>query len=136
MKILEKTVELGDMKFRVATDRNIAVKAFEEYPELIEYLVRKQKEANQNDEDFFVKAIKNKELSNLFEMEEKFGDLISFALPLMLEKAGDMTDAQAIIDYAVENGADSVFNSAMLEFLVQGFTQREVVKPKINFSMK
>ena len=41
MRVLEKTVTLGEMKFKVATDRDIAVKAFEEFPDLIDYLTKK-----------------------------------------------------------------------------------------------
>lgn len=136
MKILEKKVEFGEMTFRVATDRNIAVKAFEEYPDLIEYLFKKQNKANVNDSEFFLDALRNKELGELFSMEEKINKLIVFALPLMLEKAGDMTSAESIIEYAEENDAIELLNSAMMEFLVQGFTQREAAKPKIGLSMK
>lgn len=136
MRVLEKTVTLGEMKFKVATDRDIAVKAFEEYPDLIEYLVNKENEIGNDDKSLFLKAIKNKELSTLFEMEEKFAKLIEFALPLMLKKANDESDAMEIIKYANENNVSTEFNSGMLEFLMEGFTLRELAKkPKIKFSM-
>lgn len=135
MRFLEKTVTLGEMTFKVATDRDIAVKAFEAYPQLIEYMFKKQ-DSITNDKDFFMEAIKNKELSKVFEMEKMFADLIEFALPLMLRKAGDKTSAKKIIDYATENGADTEMNSALMEFLCEGFTQRELAEPKIKFSMK
>lgn len=135
MKILEKTVTLGEMSFKIAVDRDIAVKSFEEYPELIEYLFKKQNSLNDN-ENLFLDAIKNKELSKIFEMEEKFAELVGFALPLMLKKAGDKTNAKTIIKYAVENGVNTQMNSALLEFICEGFTQRELAKPKIKFSMK
>lgn len=137
IKVLEKTVTLGEKVFKVGTDRNIAVKAFEEHPELIEYLVNKQGAIGKSDDTaFFLEAIKNKELGMLFDMESKLADLIAFALPMMLEKAGDKSNAQEIISYAKENDADTMLNNGMLEFLVQGFTQRELAKPKIKFSMK
>ena len=69
-------------------------------------------------------------------MENKLADLIAFALPMMLKKVGDQSNAGEIISYAKDNGADTILNNAMLEFLVQGFTQRELAKPKIKFSMK
>lgn len=135
MKILEKTVTLGEKTFNVATDRDIAVKAFEKHSDLIEYLFKKQ-DSFENDKNFFLNAIKNKELNKVFEMEKKIGELVSFALPLMLKKAGDKSSAKEIIEYAEENGADALLNNALLEFLCEGFTQRELVNPNFKFSIK
>lgn len=139
MQILIKEVTLGEKKFKVATDRDIAVKSFEAFPDLIEYLIKKEKDINNekvDDKEFFLNAIKNKELGNLFDMENKLGELIAYALPLMLVKANDNSSANEIIDYAKENDVSNIFNNGMLEFLMQGFTQRGLAKPKIKFSMK
>ena len=136
MKLLEKQVTLGEMEFKVATNREIAIKTFEQFPDLMEYLISQKGNSNANEEEFFIEALKKKQLSKLFDMDNKLAELISYALPLMLETANDKSCAVEIIDYAKENGADGVFNSAMLEFLMQGFTQRELSKPKIKFSMK
>ena len=136
MKILEKEVTLGDMKFRVRTNREIAVKAFEQYPDLIEYLFNKQGSKAKNETQYFIEALKKKELGTLFSMNDKIADLIGFALPLMLDGAGDKTSSKEIIEYAKANNASDMFNSKMLEFLVEGFTQRGQEKPKIQFSMK
>ena len=136
MKVLEKQVTLGEMEFKVATNRDIAIKTFEQFPDLMEYLISQKGQENSNEEEFFIEALKKKELSKLFDMNNKLGELIAYALPLMLKSANDNSNAVEIIDYAKENGADRVFNSAILEFLMQGFTQRELAKPKIKFSMK
>ena len=136
MKVLEKQVTLGEMEFRVATNRDIAIKTFEQFPDLMEYLITQKGNQSANEEEFFIKALKKKELSKLFDMDNKLGELVAYALPLMLKSANDNSNAVEIIDYAKENGADGVFNSAILEFLMQGFTQRELAKPKIKFSMK
>lgn len=136
MKLLEKQVTLGEMEFRVASNREIAIKTFEQFPDLMEYLISQKGQSNANEEEFFIEALKKKELSKLFDMDNKLADLIAYALPLMLKTANDNSSAVEIIDYAKENGADGVFNSAILEFLMQGFTQRELAKPKIKFSMK
>lgn len=136
MKVLEKQVTLGEMEFRVATNRDIAIRTFEQFPDLMEYLISQKGNSNANEEEFFIEALKKKELSKLFDMDNKLGELIAYALPLMLKSANDNANAVEIIDYAKENGADGVFNSAILEFLMQGFTQRELVEPKIKFSMK
>ena len=136
MKLLEKQVTLGEMEFKVATNRDIAIKTFEQFPDLMEYLISQKGQSNASEEEFFIEALKKKELSKLFDMDNKLADLIAYALPLMLKTADDNSSAVEIIDYAKENGADGVFNSAILEFLMQGFTQRELAKPKIKFSMK
>lgn len=136
MKLLEKNVTLGEMKFKVAVNRDIAIKAFEEYPELIEYIISQENSEASDEQSIFINALKKKELSVLYDMEENLAKLIGFALPLMLQSAGDTSDAMAIIQYAKENDADSILNSAMLEFLMQGFSQRGLAKPKIKFSMK
>lgn len=134
MKILEKRVELGEMTFRIATDRNIAIKSFEAFPDVIEYIIQSQYQGKP-DQDVFLNAIKNKELSKLFEMNDKLSELVKYVLPLMLEKAKDNTDAQLIINYANENEVLEEFNSAIVEFLFMGFMQGELGKPKIKFSM-
>lgn len=136
MKLLEKQVTLGEMEFRVASNREIAIKTFEQFPDLMEYLISQKGQSNANEEEFFIEALKKKELSKLFDMDNKLADLIAYALPLMLKTANDNSSAVAIIEYAKENGADGVFNSAILEFLMQGFTQRGLAEPKIKFSMK
>lgn len=136
MKLLEKQVTLGEMNFKVATNREIAIKTFEQFPDLMEYLISQKGQSNANEKEFFIEALKKKELSKLFDMDNKLADLIAYALPLMLKTANDNSPAVEIIEYAKENGADGVFNSAILEFLMQGFTQRELAKPKIKFSMK
>ena len=136
IKILEKTVTLGDMKFKVAVDRDIAIKSFEEYPELIEYFINQQKKAGLGETAFFIDSLKNKTLNELYSKDEELSKLIEFALPLMLAKANDKSSAEEILQYADENNARSTVNSAMLKFLFQGFTQRELAKPTIKFSMK
>lgn len=136
MKFLEKTATLGEMTFKIQTNRDIAIKTFEQFPDLMEYLIKKQGKAANNDNDFFIQALKNKELGELFDMEDKIQELIKFALPLMLESAKDTTNASEIFKYAEQNNALSIFNNAMLEFLMQGFTQRGMEEPKIRFSMK
>lgn len=134
MKFLQKEVTLGEMEFKVRTNRDIAVRAFEEYPELIEYVLNKQG-TDLDDDKFFINALKNKELGILLDMNGRIEKLIEFALPLMLKEAGDETDAKTIIDYARENDADEIFNAKMLEFLIKAFTLRGQ-EPKILFSMK
>ena len=112
------------------------IKTFEQFPDLMEYLISQKGQSNANEEEFFIEALRKKELSKLFDMDNKLADLIAYVLPLMLKTADDNSSAVEIIEYAKENGADGVFNSAILEFLMQGFTQRELAKPKIKFSMK
>lgn len=133
MKVLEKTVELGEKSFKVRTNKDIAVASFEKFPEVLEYMMKQQKPGSQD----FITMIKNKELSKLFRFNDDVGKLVEFALPLMLEASGDTSDAKEIIKYAKNNGVIEQFNTAMLEFIGQGFTLGELAqKPKIKFSMK
>lgn len=136
MKTLEKTVTLGTMVFKVGTNRDIAIKTYEQFPEIMEYMINQEKKQVKDGQDLFLQAIKNKELGKLFEIEDKLEVLVEFCLPLMLEVAKDKSDANEIIKYVKENNADGVFNSAIWKFLMEGFTQRELAKPQIKFSMK
>lgn len=133
MKLLEKTVELGEMTFKVVTNRDIAVKSFEEYPEVLKYIFKNQ---NGKQKDW-ISLIENKGLSELFKINDEIAKLVEFALPLMLEAAKDKTKAKKVIDYARDNDVIEEFNAGILEFLAQGFTQGELAKkPKVKFSMK
>lgn len=133
MKVLEKTVELGEMSFKVRTNRDIAVKSFEEYPSVLEYIVKQQNKGEQD----IVSLVKGKGLSELYRINDEIAKMVKFALPLMLEEAKDKSNANTIIKYATDNGVIEQFNAGILEFVAQGFTQGELVKkPKIKFSMK
>lgn len=133
MKVLEKTVELGEKSFKVRANRDIAVKSFEEYPEVLEYIVKQQNKGEQD----IVALVKGKGLSELFRVNEQIAKLVEFALPLMLREAKDTANAKTIIKYAKDNGVLEQFNAGILEFIAEGFTQGELAnKPKIKFSMK
>lgn len=134
MKLLEKRVTLGEYEFKVVTDRELAIKSFEAYPETIEYILKNEASSG-NDVEIMINAIKNKELKELLEMEDKLRDLVKYVLPIMLKKAGESLDAQEIIDYATENDVIDDFNIGIIDFLFLGFSQRELGKPKIKFSM-
>lgn len=134
MKLLQKRVELGKYKFNVVTDRDLAIKSFEAYPEVVEYILKNDSSAT-DDVEIMINAIKKKELKQLLELEEKLAELVKFVLPLMLEKAGESVNAQELIEYATDNDAIEDFNAGIIEFLIMGFMQRGLGKPKIKFSM-
>lgn len=136
VKVLEKTVNLGDMRFKVGVDRDIALQVFEEFPDLIEYFIKSEKIGTTSDAEFFIKSLRDKSLSTFFKHNNELSKLIAYALPLMLKKAGDHSNADNILEYAEDNNATSTLNSAMLKFLFEGFTLRELAKPTIKFSMK
>lgn len=144
MKSLTKHIECGKYSFDVTINRDIAVKAMEEYPDLAEYVFNqakkeiKEKDNGKKDEiDILVANIKSKQTSEMFRQEELLKECVKFAFPLMLKESGCAHDAKEIIDYIYENGVEDDFNAAMYELILLGFTQREVsTKPKVNFSMK
>jgi hypothetical protein len=132
MQILVKSVELGEMKFKVGTDRDIAVKCFNEFPELLEKIKEQEEVLENKSSKMFDETVL--ELSDY--ILEELPKFIKFALPLMLEKAGDNSNAEEIIKYAQDNNATEIMNVPLMEFVAQGFTQRKLAKPKIKFSMK
>lgn len=142
MKILRKHISCGIYDFDVAIDRDIAVRALEEYPTLSEYVFTQakknvnQKQKDVDEVDILINSIKNKEASTLYEQEEVLKECVKFAFPLMLEKAGSNLNAKGIIEYIYENGVEDDFNAGIYEMILLGFTQREVTKKKVNFSMK
>lgn len=123
------------MEFSVSVDREIAVKTLEEFPELLEYFVSSENKTIEKDSSF-IEMIKSKQLSKILEMNNQIGEAISFALPQMLKKAQDKSNAKKIIEYAIENGVDQEMYAGLWEFLLEGFTQGELGSPKIKFSMK
>lgn len=138
MKILTKTVECGEYVFEIATDRAIAVKTFEAFPTFIEKAVNGDIPSGLNEKDFFINAIRQKRLGELLALQEQLNDIAAFALPLMIKKAGgDEKSADKILAYAKENDVDMMLANAVLELLMQGFTQGERQKaPKVRFAIK
>lgn len=144
LKDYRKHISCGVYEFDIAIDRNIAVRALEEYPKLSEYVFTQAKQSinktnnKKVDEiDILVENIKSKKTSELYEQEELLKECVKFAFPLMLAKAGNNDlNAKEIIDYIYENGVADEFNAGVYEFILLGFTQREVTKKKVNFSMK
>jgi len=143
LKDYRKHISCGVYEFDIAIDRNIAVRALEEYPKLSEYVFTQAKQSiNKADNkkvdeiDILVENIKSKKTSEMYEQEELLKECVKFAFPLMLAKAGSDLDAKTIIDYIYENGVADDFNTGVYEMILLGFTQREVTKKKVNFSMK
>lgn len=142
MKILRKHVECGEYEFDVAVDRDIAIDVMEAFPDLCDYMFTKAKESaykkekkNETDMDFLMKNIREKKLHEMYKQEEELENCVKYAFPKMLKKAGSDLDANKIIDYIYENGVEAEFNAGMYEFILMGFTQREVAERKVRFSM-
>ena len=141
MKIITKTVTVGEYTFDVSVDRNIVCDAFEKYPDLMEFLF---KNANVNGEnEVVVNAIRNKNLAMLLDSTDQIKELVFYALPKMLKKADDFrgTDNASRVDelvkYIEDNEVDTEFSTAMFEFICLGFTpDTNERKPKVKFQMK
>lgn len=138
MRVLERTVTLGEKQFKIVANRDIAVKSFEEFPDVIIYIKEQEKSAKskKTDDDLFVELLKNKQLGKMLEIDDKLAELVKFALPLMLAEAKDNSNADEIISYAEDNNVIEQFNAKIFELIAQAFTQREQEKPKVQFSMK
>lgn len=137
MRILTKTVECGEYKFAVSTDRDIAVRTFEAFPDFIEKTLRGGV-YSADEKEFFVKAVREKKLGELLAVKEEMTEIAAYALPLMIEKAGgNAAAAEEITAYARANDADLLLAGGILEFLMQGFMQGERERaPKVRFAMK
>lgn len=143
LKILTKHIECGKYSFKVAIDRDIAIKSLEAFPELSAYIFntakaesKKPKGAARDEVDILVDNIKTGKTSELAKREDEVLECVKFAFPLMLAKAGETLDAKELIAYMEENGVIEDFTTGMYELILMGFTQREVAKKKVGFSMK
>ncbi len=131
MKTYSKNVTVGDYKFDVSVDRQIAAEGLEKFPDLVEYVLTQQDGVSA-----IVKATKDKKLGTLLGIDEQAEALVKFAFPKMLKKADaefgtdNYNRSQEILDYIYENDADDVFITAMFEFILSVFTSETPGKKK------
>ena len=139
MNKLIKECAFGDMTFNIATNREIALKVSQKFPDEVAEII-----GNANDTEFdkdnIKEMIKDGKLADFFSRGEtalKTNDKIArFALPLMLKEAGDTHNAKEIIDYAIENDADQILFANVTRVVFMGFTMSgEIKTPKIQFTM-
>lgn len=139
MKILKKQVTCGEKKFAVSVDRNIAVAALEQFPELLD-LIQVMSESGEKGKISLAEAAKKKQLGALFGLQEQTMKVVEFAFPLMLEKAGEESPeekAKEIFSYAEENEVDDLLRDGMFGFLMEAFSLGERArKHKVTFAMK
>ena len=139
MKILTKRLVVGDYSFDIATDKDIVVKAFEEYPEVAEYVFDNKKQIEDSSESSIIKAIKEKNLKNMLDDVDKINtqlnEMVLFVFPDMYKKAnGEELDKNLFdefLKFVEDNDAMDSFTSIVGEFLMQGFSQKEKSKVKI-----
>lgn len=140
MKTLIKHIEIGKYKFYVGIDRDIVADTFEEFPDLVEFLLSN---TDGNENDIIIKSVREKKLRQVLDTNNQIADFVKFAFPRMLKKAdkekktSNAAKADEIIDYIYENEADTVFNAEMFKFICSGFTPETAErKPKVKFVMK
>ena len=140
MRIAKKRIELGDMTFCLGIDRNISAEVFEKYPDAIlkqSEVGDKKAEILGDEKEYSVYELaKEGKLTKILKIENDLKELIhacvSFAIPAMLEKAGeDKNIAKTILDFVEEYNIDE-FYDAVWSFIIVGFTgkgQEEQEKP-------
>ena len=140
MRIAKKRIELGDMTFCLGIDRNISAEVFEKYPDAIlkqSEVGDKKAEILGDEKEYSVYELaKEGKLTKILKIENDLKELIracvSFALPSMLEKAGeDKNIAKTILDFVEEYNIDE-FYDAVWSFIIVGFTgegQEEQKRP-------
>ena len=134
MKIYKKHIILDKFEFDVAIDREITARAFEEFPDFTTYALSN----SENKDDIVATAIKEKKLLQLFELNDEMGELVKFALPLMMKKAGEENaeeKAKEIFAFVDENEFTDEFSSKIFEIICLGFTRGTGEKKKVKFSM-
>lgn len=136
MKILTKRITVGDYSFDISTDRDIAVKAFQEFPDFAKYVFTK---ANLTEKQLLESAIDNKELDKLLNIQEQEKDLVLYAFPYMYAKANSVSQdgfIEEFLTFIEGNGVMDVFVEKVFEFLMLGFSQKEKATPKVKFELK
>lgn len=136
MNKLIKEVEFGKYNFKIAINREIALKVSDEFPEFIVYILDKDDEVTD-----MKTAVMNGKLKELLEKTDyitsQCGKIVEFALPFMLKEADSKENADEIINYAIENDAYELFSQKIWEFILLGFTNNgEVKTPKVSLQMK
>ena len=137
MKTLTKTATFGEKKFKIAINREIAVKTFDEFPQEVDFLIKTyQGKGKDSLSETLEKGFFSKALSERDEITKSVIEIAEYALPKMLEFAEDKSDANEILDYLKKNNAIFVASTILFEFLAQGFTLDEPVQPKIKLVLK
>lgn len=137
MNKLIKEVEFGKYDFKVAINREIALKVAEKFPDFIAELM-----SIGSDIPDMQTALKNKKLREMLEKTEYVLEnskkVVRFALPYMLKEAGEQdVSVDNLFAYAEENDADEIFVQNLWEFILLGFTNNgEAKTPKVTFKMK
>lgn len=134
MKIYKKHIILDKFEFDVAIDREITARAFEEFPDFTTYALSD----TDNKDDIVATAIREKKLLKLLELNDDMGELVKFALPLMMKKAGEENaeeKAKEIYAFVDENEFADEFNSKIFEIICLGFTKGTGEKKKVKFSV-
>lgn len=135
MKKLNKDVEIGEYKFTISINRDIAIKCCEKFTDFFSKFFNSEQLEGNNIQDY----IKNKKLRYILELndyiKENSGEVVEFALPLMLEEANCNIDSDELIKYIKDKDADDIFNAKVLEFIIMGFTPEEVKKPKVKIKI-
>ena len=134
MKIYKTHIILDKFEFDVAIDREITARAFEEFPDFTTYALSN----TDNKDDIVATAIREKKLLKLLELNDDMGELVKFALPLMMKKAGEENaeeKAKEIYAFVDENEFADEFNSKIFEIICLGFTKGTGEKKKVKFSV-
>lgn len=136
MNKLIKEIEFGEKVFKVAINREIALKVAEEYPDFIAEVM--ERSTDYKDISTMVRDGKLREaLDTTDYLAKGCIPIVEYALPYMLAEAKSNENAKDILDYAKENDAIQTFSLGIWEIILMGFTNSGVVEaPKVKFTIK
>lgn len=145
MKKLRKDLTVGEYKFSLEINKDIAVSTFEEVPEMVALIdeAMKTNKTQKGTSEFgnFLQQVK--EQSD--EKDEKDLAVMRKTAEVSLKKMYRAVETNKTVDdeffdnfwnYIDENNAELLMCTTVMEFLMQGFTLGKELKPKVKIVLK
>lgn len=144
MRIMKKHCTLADFEFDISIDRNMVGEIFDSCPyildvmdEMSESYNKKEEQSEEMEEENALSIAKRVKMKSVMNFRDKVEEVVAFALPLMLQKAGESKElAKKILDIADKHNLDRVYDG-FWEFIMEAFTSSESEEAKaIVFKME
>lgn len=144
MRIMKKHCTLADFEFDISIDRNMVGEIFDSCPyildvmdEMSESYNKKEEQSEEMEEENALSIAKRVKMKSVMNFRDKVEEVVAFALPLMLQKAGESKElAKKILDIADKYNLERVYDG-FWEFIMEAFTSSESEEAKaIVFKME
>lgn len=146
MRIMKKHCTFADMKFDIAIDRNMVGNIFDACPYILDVMDEISEANSVEDEnekkelkigDDVSSVLKKTKMVSFMKYMDRIEDAVAYALPFMLEKAGeDKSLSEKILDIANKYNLDRVYEG-FWDFIMSAFISSESEEAKaIVFTME